>query len=103
MYQTPYRPRLSCPQYPLPKTTHSKEGVIDDLQDTILGEGVGHLVTLDDHVLTQDLDGVEMVAALKGRKKENRNELYSGTRNELGTKINHCILLTLFEIISQTK
>lgn len=45
--------------------THSKKRVIDYLQDPILCERVGHLITLDDHVFTQDLDGVEMVATLK--------------------------------------
>lgn len=49
--------------------THSKKRVIYYLQDPVLCECMGHLIPLDDHIFTQDLDGVEMVAALVKQEK----------------------------------
>lgn len=63
--------------------THSKERVIDYLQDAVFCECVRHLVALDDQVLAQDLDGVEMVATLKlGERK-----IYSLSRKYSHDKI----------------
>lgn len=44
--------------------THSKKGMVYYLQDPVLSECMDHFITLNDHIFTQDLDGIEMVAAL---------------------------------------
>ena len=46
--------------------THCEERMIGYLKDPVLSECVSYLITLDDYILAQDLDGIEVVAALLG-------------------------------------
>ncbi len=44
--------------------THDEERVVGGLEDAVLGHGVGHFVLGDDHLLLEDLDGVQVAGAL---------------------------------------